>query len=122
MLTANTGNDRTWTFVAEDFSNEVLETSKFSIKFKDADAAAAFSKAYNAAREANAALLAGKPAPAPAPAAPAAARAPPAVVDASGPVPVTDKLATIYGATLENEAIVRGSGLMRMLAGGCERG
>jgi hypothetical protein len=108
-LAPNAGNDRSWVFTCDDFSNDVLETTKCALRFKDADVAAAFAKAYDAARETNAKLLAagggGKPAPAPAPAA-AKAAAPAPAPDASGPVPVTDSLASIYGAALENEAIV----------------
>jgi len=110
-LAPNAGNDRSWVLTCEDFSDEALETTKCALKFKDADAARAFAAVYDAARETNAKLLAtgggggGAQAKAPAPA-PAAAAKPAA--DASGPVPVTDKLVDIYGAALENEAIVRG--------------
>lgn len=59
-LTPNSGNDRSWVWVAFDFSNgETLEETTFAIRFKDADIAAAFKKAFEDAQKDNKALLEG---------------------------------------------------------------
>lgn len=59
-LIPNAGNDRSWVWVAFDFSNgETLEETTFAIRFKDSDIAAAFKTAFEDAQKKNKALLDG---------------------------------------------------------------
>jgi Ran-binding protein 1 len=59
-LTPNSGNDRSWVWVAFDFSNgESLEETTFAIRFKDSDIAAAFKTAFEDAQSKNRSILDG---------------------------------------------------------------
>lgn len=59
-LTPNAGNDRSWVWVAFDFSNgESLEETTFAIRFKDSDIAAAFKAAFEDAQSKNKSILEG---------------------------------------------------------------
>ena len=60
VLTPNSGNDRSWVWVAFDFSNgETLEEMTFALRFKDAEIAGAFKTAFQSAQKENESLLGG---------------------------------------------------------------
>ncbi len=60
-LTPNAGNDRSWVWVAFDFSNgETLEEMTFALRFKDAEISSAFKTAFEDAQNENKSLLSGE--------------------------------------------------------------
>ena len=61
VLTPNAGNDRSWVWVAFDFSNgETLEETTFALRFKDSELSAAFKTAFEDAQNENKSLLSGE--------------------------------------------------------------
>ena len=95
------GSDRAWTWTALDFSDDEPKTLLFAVRFATKEIAADFFAAYGLAREANR----GKTVAAPTAVVTAGAGGAPiavkaiVVIDTSGPVPVTDSLAAIYGSS-----------------------
>jgi len=53
-LKQNTGSDRSWTWVATDYSDEVAKIESFAISFRDSDVANDFKAKFDIARKINA--------------------------------------------------------------------
>jgi hypothetical protein len=128
VLVAHAGSDKAWTFQANDYAEEKLAETKFSVSFKDKEKAGEFKKAFLEAQENNKTVFASgghghaSPAKIAAPStvatggagvsaalfttATSKAAAPVKQEDKSGPVPVTDNIEVIYGAAAGTEAIV----------------
>lgn len=58
-LAPNMGSDRAWVFTCYDFSDGVIETQVFALRFKDSEAAQKFKEAHDDAKKNNKALEAG---------------------------------------------------------------
>eukprot|EP00605_Chrysophyceae_sp_TOSAG23-4_P000794 GSChrysophyteH1.ASY1.ANO1.883.1 assembled CDS len=59
-LTPNVGSDKSWVWIAHDFSNgETLEETSFAIRFKDAEIAGQFKDAFSEAQEKNKQFVSG---------------------------------------------------------------
>jgi hypothetical protein len=98
------GSDRAWTWTALDFSDDEPKTLLFAVRFASKEIAADFLTAYNVSRESNRGkTITGAPPALAVKSATAAGGggggggAATVVIDTSGPVPVTDSLAAIYG-------------------------